>query len=134
MNYFLPQIGELNYIQKAYYLGYIVYKLLLVYNKSDKPTDRDNFKFKRVDSPGRLLYDLFKEYFSLQQQNIRLAIDREYYMNTPRYNTTESFPSLVTLNQTEAFKDRVVESGFKRAFKGDWGSVDHTKKLGLCKT
>jgi DNA-directed RNA polymerase II subunit RPB2 len=84
MNYFLPQIGELNYIQKAYYLGYIVYKLLLVYNKSDKPTDRDNFKFKRVDSPGRLLYDLFKEYFSLQQQNIRLAIDREYYMNTPR--------------------------------------------------
>jgi len=131
MNYFLPQIGELNYIQKAYYLGYIVYKLLLVYNKSDKPTDRDNFKFKRVDSPGRLLYDLFKEYFSLQQQSIRLAIDREYYMNTPRYNTTDSFPSLVTLNQTEAFKDRVVESGFRRAFKGDWGSVDHTKKVGV---
>lgn len=131
MNYFLPQIGELNYIQKAYYLGYIVYKLLLVYNKSDKPTDRDNFKFKRVDSPGRLLYDLFKEYFTLQQQNIRLAIDREYYMNTPRYNTIESFPSLITLNQTEAFKDRVVESGFRRAFKGDWGSVEHTKKIGV---
>jgi DNA-directed RNA polymerase II subunit RPB2 len=131
MNYFLPQIGELNYIQKAYYLGYIVYKLLLVYNKSDKPTDRDNFKFKRVDSPGRLLYDLFKEYFTLQQQNIRLAIDREYYMNTPRYNTTDSFPSLITLNQNEAFKDRVVESGFRRAFKGDWGSVEHTKKIGV---
>ena len=131
MNYFLPQIGELNYIQKAYYLGYIVYKLLLVYNKSDKPTDRDNFKFKRVDSPGRLLYDLFKEYFTLQQQNIRLAIDREYYMNTPRYNTIDSFPSLVTLNQSDAFKDRVVESGFRRAFKGDWGSVEHTKKIGV---
>jgi DNA-directed RNA polymerase II subunit RPB2 len=131
MNYFLPQIGELNYIQKAYYLGYIVYKLLLVYNKSDKPTDRDNFKFKRVDSPGRLLYDLFKEYFTLQQQNIRLAIDREYYMNTPRYNTIESFPSLITLNQNDAFKDRVVESGFRRAFKGDWGSVEHTKKIGV---
>ena len=131
MNYFLPQIGELNYIQKAYYLGYIVYKLLLVYNKSDKPTDRDNFKFKRVDSPGRLLYDLFKEYFSLQQQNIRLAIDREYYMNTPRYNTPDSFPGLITLNQIETFKDRVVESGFKRAFKGNWGSVDHTKKIGV---
>lgn len=131
MNYFLPQIGELNYIQKAYYLGYIVYKLLLVHGKSDKPTDRDNFKFKRVDSPGRLLYDLFKEYFTLQQQNIRLAIDREYYMNTPRYNTTDSFPNLVTLNQIEAFKDRVVESGFRRAFKGDWGSVDHTKKVGV---
>jgi DNA-directed RNA polymerase II subunit RPB2 len=52
-------------------------------------------------------------------------------MNTQRYNTTESFPSLVTLNQTEAFKDRIVESGFRRAFKGDWGSVDHTKKVGV---
>ncbi len=131
MNYFLPQIGELNYINKAYYLGYIVYKLLLVYTKVDKPTDRDNFKFKRVDSPGRLLYDLFKEYYSLQQANIRLAIDREYYMNTGRYNTLESFPTLITLNETEIFKDRVVESGIKRAFKGNWGSVDYTKKIGV---
>ena len=131
INYFLPQIGELNYINKAYYLGYIVYKLLLVYTKIDKETDRDNFKFKRVDSPGRLLYDLFKEYFSLQQANIRLAADREYYMNSSRYNTSDSFSTLITLNQGEIFKDRVVESGLKRAFKGNWGSVEHTKKIGV---
>ena len=131
MNYFLPQIGELNYINKAYYLGYIVHKLLCVYTKIDKPTDRDNFKFKRVDSPGRLLYDLFKEYYSLQQASIRLAIDREYYTNTMRYNTNESFPTLITLNEMEIFKDRVVESGMKRAIKGDWGSEDYTKKIGV---
>jgi DNA-directed RNA polymerase II subunit RPB2 len=131
MNYFMPQIGELNYINKAYYLGYIVYKLLLVYTKVDKPTDRDNFKFKRVDSPGRLLYDLFKEYYSLQQSNIRLAMDREYNMNSSRYNTVDSFPSLIALNEIDVFKDRVVESGFKRAFKGNWGSVEHNKKIGV---
>jgi DNA-directed RNA polymerase II subunit RPB2 len=131
MNYFLPQLGELNYINKAYYLGYIVYKLLLVYTKVEKPTDRDNFKFKRVDSPGRLLYDLFKEYYSLQQASIRLAIDREYYGNTTRYNTVETFPSLILLNKNEIFQDRIVESGLKKAFKGNWGSVDHTKKIGV---
>jgi DNA-directed RNA polymerase II subunit RPB2 len=131
MNYFMPQIGELNYINKAYYLGYIVYKLLLVYTKVDKPTDRDNFKFKRVDSPGRLLYDLFKEYYSLQQSNISLAMDREYNMNSSRYNTIDSFPSLIGLNEIDVFKDRVVESGFKRAFKGNWGSVEHNKKIGV---
>ena len=131
MNYFLPQLGELNYINKAYYLGYIVYKLLLVYTKNEKPTDRDNFKFKRVDSPGRLLYDLFKEYYSLQQANIRLAIDREYYGNASRYNTADSFPSLISLNKNEIFQDRIVESGFKKAFKGNWGSVEHTKKIGV---
>jgi DNA-directed RNA polymerase II subunit RPB2 len=131
MNYFMPQIGELNYINKAYYLGYIVYKLLLVYTKVDKPTDRDNFKFKRVDSPGRLLYDLFKEYYSLQQSNISLAMDREYNMNSSRYNTIDTFPSLIGLNEIDVFKDRVVESGFKRAFKGNWGSVEHNKKIGV---
>jgi DNA-directed RNA polymerase II subunit RPB2 len=131
MNYFLPQLGELNYINKAYYLGYIVYKLLLVYTKVEKPTDRDNFKFKRVDSPGRLLYDLFKEYYSLQQASIRLAIDREYYGNASRYNSAQSFPSLILLNKNEIFQDRVVESGFKKAFKGNWGSVEHTKKIGV---
>jgi DNA-directed RNA polymerase II subunit RPB2 len=131
MNYFMPQIGELNYINKAYFLGYIVYKLLLVYTKIDKPTDRDNFKFKRVDSPGRLLYDLFKEYYSMQQLNISLAMDREYNMNVSRYNTVDSFPSLISLNELDIFKDRVVESGFKRAFKGDWGSVEHNKKIGV---
>jgi DNA-directed RNA polymerase II subunit RPB2 len=131
MNYFMPQIGELNYINKAYFLGYIVYKLLLVYTKVDKPTDRDNFKFKRVDSPGRLLYDLFKEYFSMQQLNISLAMDREYNMNTSQYNSVHSFTSLISSNQINIFKDRVVESGFKRAFKGDWGSVEHNKKIGV---
>ena len=131
MNYFMPQIGELNYINKAYFLGYIVYKLLLVYTKVDKPTDRDNFKFKRVDSPGRLLYDLFKEYFSMQQLNIRLAMDREYNMNVSQYNSVHSFTSLIASNQINIFKDRVVESGFKRAFKGDWGSVEHNKKIGV---
>ena len=32
-------------------------------------------------------------------------------------------------NQNETiFKNRVVEGGFKKAFKGNWGSTEHTKK------
>ena len=51
MNYFLPNIGELNFQQKAYFLGYIVNNLLLVFTKMEAPTDRDSFKFKRVEVP-----------------------------------------------------------------------------------
>ena len=61
-NYFLPHIGELNFQQKAYFVGYMVYNLLQVFTKIEKPTDRDNFRFKRIDLPGTLLYNLFKEY------------------------------------------------------------------------
>lgn len=129
MNYFLPQIGELNYTEKAYYLGYIVYKLLLVYVKLEKPTDRDSFKFKRVDMPGRLLYDLFKEYYALQQQTIRRLIDTEYNLKKSIY--INNFQGLIQLNYQEYFKERIVEIGFKKAFKGNWGAAEHTKKIGI---
>ncbi|GAG21734.1 unnamed protein product, partial [marine sediment metagenome] len=47
MNYLLPNIGELNFHDKACYIGYMVLELLKVYNGDNKPTDRDSFKYKR---------------------------------------------------------------------------------------
>ena len=129
MNYFLPQIGELNYEHKAYFLGYIVMKLLKVYTKIDKATDRDSFLYKRVEQPGTLIYDLFKEYYTLQQNHIRLYFDKEYNYKKKLY--VNNFTDLIDNNYTKAFQERVLEGGFKKAFKGNWGSVEHTKKLGV---
>ena len=132
MNYFLPNIGELNFQQKAFYLGYIVHSLLLVFTKLEAPTDRDSFKFKRVEVPGMLLYDLFKEYFKLQQDNIKLRLDSEYNMKKSKtIYQNESFKDLITNNYERIFNERVVESGFKKAFKGNWGAEEHTKKVGV---
>ena len=66
-NYLLPHIGELNFKDKAYFIGYMVKELLRVYKKEIKPTDRDNFKYKRVELAGNLIYDLFNEYYKIQQ-------------------------------------------------------------------
>jgi DNA-directed RNA polymerase II subunit RPB2 len=41
MNYFLPHIGEQNFLEKAYFVGYMVNRMLRVFNSEDKPTDRD---------------------------------------------------------------------------------------------
>ena len=65
-DYFLPHVGETNYIAKAYALGDIVHRLLLVYNGSELPTDRDNFKYKRIELVGSLINDLFREYWNIQ--------------------------------------------------------------------
>ena len=129
MDYFLPHIGELNFQAKAYFLGHMVKELLLVYTKEQKPTDRDSFRFKRIELPGKLLYDLFKEYFTLQQKNILLKIDNEYYYKKTIYNN--NFVSLIENNYKEFFATRIVEDGFKKAFKGNWGAEEHTKKVGV---
>ena len=46
----------------SYYLGYVVKRLLRVVYGEEKPTDRDSYLFKRLEIPGTLVYDLFREF------------------------------------------------------------------------
>ena len=155
-DYFLPHIGEINFLEKAYFIGYMVNRLLKVYTKDEKPTDRDSFRFKRVELSGSLIYDLFREYYLIQKRAIGKKIDEEYYYHQGEYKEVEllgakktvpgkgatkedakenkyrgNFIGLIETNIKTFFKDRDVEAGFKRAFKGNWGSEAHTKRLGV---
>ena len=67
--------------------------------KIKKTTDRDSFRYKRVELPGILLSDLFKEYYSLQLKNIFKKIDKEYYYKEGIYQ--ENFYNLIELNRTD---------------------------------
>ena len=156
-DYFLPHVGELNFLDKAYFLGYMVNKLLKVYTKEEKPTDRDNFRFKRVELSGSLLYELFREYYLIQKKDITRKIDEEYYYHKGEYKEDDTlsrkektqlklkdksgdkegnkyksnFIGLIEANFKTFFKDRIVEQGFRKAFKGNWGSEAHTKRIGV---
>ena len=164
-DFFLPHVGELNFLEKAYFVGYMVNRLLKVYIKEDKPTDRDNFRFKRVELSGSLMYDLFREYYLIQKKDITRKIDEEYYYHKGEYKEDDTlsrkekkqvktknkdktdktdktdtskeankykdnFIGLIEANFKSFFKERIVEQGFKKAFKGNWGSEAHTKRLG----
>ena len=154
-DYFLPHIGEINFLEKAFFIGYMVNKVLKVYTLQEKPTDRDNFRFKRIELTGSLIYDLFREYYLIQKRTISQKIDKEYYYHKGEYKNTDelieessaqtkakmmsgeankykdNFIGLIEANFKEFFKDREVELGFKKAFKGNWGSETHTKRLGV---
>ena len=150
-DYFLPHIGEMNFLEKAYFVGYMVYKLLRVYSGDERPTDRDNFRFKRIELSGTLIYDLFREYYLIQQRAIYTKIDKEYYYHGSAYKEDEeeevnikgpgkkeevnkykdNFISLIESNFIAFFKVRDVEVGFRKAFKGNWGSQEHTKRVGV---
>jgi DNA-directed RNA polymerase II subunit RPB2 len=157
-DYFLPHVGELNFLEKAYFVGYMVNRLLKVYLKEEKPTDRDNFRFKRVELSGSLMYDLFREYYLIQKKDITRKIDEEYYYHKGEYKEDETlsrkekkqikskgnnksekgeankykdnFIGLIEANFKSFFKERIIEQGFRKAFKGNWGSEAHTKRLG----
>jgi len=128
-DYFLPHIGEMNFKDKAYFLGYMVLEMLKVKLKQNKPTDRDSFRFKRVETPGYLISELFNEYYTLQLRDIYKKIDKEYYYRNTQYQS--DFTILIQSNYKEFFKDKIVEKGIRDGFKGNWGSNANTKRLGI---
>ena len=128
MNFFLPQIGELNFQSKAFFLGYMVNKLVRLKAKIDIPIDRDSLKFKRIKIPGKMLHSLFNEYYAQQIKRIRTLLDFKYNYNYAVYQ--EKFIDIVK-EYDDIFKDRIVEDGFRRAFKGNWGGSEFTKEAGI---
>ena len=128
MNFFLPQIGELNYQSKAFFLGYMVNKLVRVKANIDKPIDRDSLKFKRIKISGKLIHSLFNEYYAQQIKRIRTLLDFKYNYNSAILS--ERFTDIVK-EYEDIFKDRIVEEGLRRAFKGDWGGSEFTKQAGI---
>ena len=130
INMFIPHVGEMNFVDKAYYIGYMVKKMLTVYLKEEPPTDRDSFLYKRIDLSGILLYDLFKEFYNIQKNTVLMNIDKAYNMERDSGVYTTNFASIMDAGD-QYFKERVVEMGFKKAFKGNWGSQAYTKKVGV---
>lgn len=128
MNFFLPQIGELNFQSKAFFLGYMVNKLVRLKAKIDNPIDRDSFKYKRIKIAGKMIHSLFNEYYAQQIKRIRTLLDFKYNYNYAVYQ--ENFIDIVK-EYDDIFKDRIVEDGLRRAFKGDWGGSEFTKEAGI---
>lgn len=128
-DYFLPHIGETNYTEKAYFLGYMVKRLLSAYQGMEPPIDRDSFRYKRVELVGTLMNDLFREYYKAQFKHISVAFEKKLYYNLQIYEN--DLHGLVMTNYKTIFDERIVEKGFQRAFKGNWGSTEHTKRIGV---
>ena len=128
-DYFLPHIGETNYLKKAYFLGYMVFRLLSVHNGMEPPTDRDNFKYKRIELVGSLMNELFREYYTMYQKSIHLEFEKILFKNKPIYES--NLAALIRDNHRTVLKERIVDDGFRKAFKGNWGATAHTKRIGV---
>ena len=72
-------MGTMNYLEKAHYLAYMIHELLKVICGERKPTDRDNYKYKRIETSGNLMKQLFSEYANIMYKNFYKKIEEEYY-------------------------------------------------------
>jgi DNA-directed RNA polymerase II subunit RPB2 len=111
-----PHIGN-NFVDKAYYLGYLINKILCVKHNIEPPTDRDSFLYKRVDLSGFLLANLFRESYKQFQRDSKIAIDTEYRFNTNQYQG-DSYSNIINGdNLVKMFDPMVIEKTFMKSFK-----------------
>ena len=151
-DFLLPHIGEMNYVAKCHFLGYMIFETLKVIQKIKMPTDRDHFKYKRVETCGTLMKQLFSEYATIMYKEFHKNIEMDYNFNKGKYIKTSSsensnsntnneqeekteiqmtsFMNLIMDNHGRFFQDKIIHNGFQKAFKGNWGAYSHTKRIG----
>lgn len=73
-----PHMGVTSTIkEKAYLLGHMIHKLLATRLGIRKPDDRDNYINKRVESPGVLCHELFRQLFKKYIGSIIAIIEKK---------------------------------------------------------
>jgi DNA-directed RNA polymerase II subunit RPB2 len=107
-NELFPHMGVTSTSQeRTYILGHMVNKLLSTYLGIRKPDDRDNYINKRVDSPGILCYDLFRQLFKKYTRSIIDQIEKKKQLP----DAMSIIPRLTDITK-----------GFKHCFgTGNWG-------------
>lgn len=106
---FFPHI-EGSLIEKAFYIGYMINRLLQCFLGRIKPDDRDSYINKRVDLPGQLIFELFKQFYKKMLNECNKFFKKR--------NQDDDNP----LNIINQIKPNIIEQGLKTALlTGAWG-------------
>jgi len=120
---FLPHLGR-NPLKKAYFLGYMTYKLLNSFLNDDY-ADRDSFLNKRVETTGESMAYLFRNYFKKMMRDVENKCRQE--LQRHKFGDLAS-----TLGRK--IKKSEIESGMKYGLStGNWGLQSKDNKKGIAR-
>jgi DNA-directed RNA polymerase II subunit RPB2 len=120
INDFLPHVGK-NYRRKALYLGFMIRKMIRIYLGYDTYDNRDSYMNKRIDTPGILMSNLFRQCYGKMTKEMKNLIERE--LNLWRANQTVPTSEIITdINIHRYFKQSLLDSWLKYSLStGNWG-------------
>ena len=118
-NDFLSHTGS-SFKKKALYLGYMVRKMLSIHLGYQDYDNRDSYFNKRIDTPGILFGNLFRQCYGKLIKDVRNLIVRE--LNLWRANPNSNTQIISENNIHRFFKQSVIETGLRYALStGNWG-------------
>jgi DNA-directed RNA polymerase II subunit RPB2 len=129
-NDFLPHVGP-DLTKKAIYLGFMANKLMKCFIGMNDMDDRDSYLNKRVDSPGVMLANLFRQYYGRVVKDLKNSVVKE--LNTGCWKSSNDITNLINKNNIyKIVKASTIESGMKYALAtGNWGIKNGNVKQGV---
>lgn len=116
---FLSHVGR-SYKKKALYLGFMVRKILSIHLGYMHYDNRDSYLNKRIDTPGILFSNLFRQCYGKLVKEVRNLVVRE--LNLWRANPNMHNQVITHNNVHRFFKLTVIETGLRYALStGNWG-------------
>lgn len=123
--------AESAYLRKAIYLGYMVNKLVCCYLKIIPLDDRDSYMNKRLDTPGILMANLFRQYYGKVIKDMRGLVQKE--INNGTWRATHKLINAITKsNVHKLIKQTIIESGLRYGLAtGNWGLKTNRMRQGV---
>ena len=115
-NNLLPNYGSDN-DTKLNVITYTIRKLLLTHLNIYKKIDRDSYTYKRINTPGLLLTELYRELFHKFKKTLELEIDKEYKFNFDKQN------GLIENIVNSSNKNVIFDSKIMNSIEKSFGSV-----------
>ena len=97
-------------ISKCKYLGFIVRKILLTHLGYMMKQIEDSYTNKRVDLPGSLLLELYRELWGNFKRNTSLKIDAEYKLNHESIEGSDISKIINEFNIGKIFDTSIMDS------------------------
>ena len=129
-NDLLPHVGE-RLEDKALYIGFMLRKLLECFTGLREFDDRDSYLNKRVDTPGIMMANLFRQYYGKVVKDTKNMIYKE--LNSGAWKSSNSIDNIINKNNIyKIIKSTTIESGLKYGLAtGNWGIKNINSKQGV---
>ena len=112
------------YRRKGYLLGHMLRMTMDVAIGLRPNSDRDHFRFKRLDTSGELVFQEFRRIYNETTSEMLTKIDSKIHFNTKTY-LGRAIVNVVDEDNIKYFwASYVFMNDFERSFKGKWGGKD----------
>lgn len=117
--------------RKASFLGYMVYKVLATHIGLLEYDDRDSYVNKKVDTPGMLIANLYRQYYTKMIKDMKTQLNKEF-LNGP-WRVREDFSDIMNeANIYKLIKVNTITNGLKYSLAtGNWGLKNYVGKVGV---